>query len=226
MSITVFDFKDERLYRPIDRILGIDGYEWDMINAAAENAWKRCIYCFSKINNVRFNTGGIQPYHCIQYGMWLYFLSNEIFNSCEDKKEASHICDKIFMINMSITQMDIFYEHNMPDIFLPAHASAAVFSPRAKIGDYFVFMHGCNIGLNNSTDVPQIGDYVIMFGNSKIIGNCHVGDHVVFSANSYIKDMDIPSHSIVFGQYPNVKIVADKDNKTDVLLRQRFHLID
>ena len=183
------------------------------------------MYCFSHINNPKFNTGGIQPYHCVQFGMWLYFLSNTIYKQFPNEAEAIDVCDKIFMFNMSITQMDIYYGHDMPDIWLPAHTSGSVFSPSAKIGDYFMFNHGCNVGLNHNASTPPIlGECVIMMGHSKIIGNCHVGDHVIFGANSYIKDMDVPSGSLVFGQYPNVVIKEDKKGIVDRILNDRFRM--
>ena len=199
------------------------------------------MYCFSHINNPKFNTGGIQPYHCVQYGMWLYFLSNTLYHQfCAEPvapgdslgvsheassaaSEAIDVCDKIFMFNMMITQMDIYYGHDMPDIWLPAHTSGSVFSPHAKIGNYFMFNHGCNVGLNHNTATPPIiEDCVIMMGHSKIIGNCHVGDHVVFGANSYIKNMDVPSGSLVFGQYPNVVIKKDRKGICERILEERF----
>ena len=34
----------------------------------------------------------------------------------------------------------------------------------------------------------------------KVLGNCHIGDNVIIAANAYVKDRDIPSGSIVFGQ--------------------------
>ena len=43
-----------------------------------------------------------------------------------------------------------------------------------------------------------------MFFDSKIIGNSHVGNNVVISAMTYIKDQDVPSDVIVFGQSPNL----------------------
>ena len=44
----------------------------------------------------------------------------------------------------------------------------------------------------------------------------------MFSANSYVKDMDIPEGSIVYGQYPNV--IIKKNKKDDVIdfLKERF----
>lgn len=43
-----------------------------------------------------------------------------------------------------------------------------------------------------------------MFSNSKILGGSHIGNHVIISANSYIKDQDVPDDTIVFGQSPNL----------------------
>lgn len=223
MGLTILDYRDKKLYEPIERMFGIRGGEKDIVEHAAKKAWDRCMYCFTHINNSKFQTGGIQPYHSVQYGMFLYFLSNEIYQKfvLENVPIAEDICDKIFVVNMCFTGMDIFYGQKMPDIFLPTHTSGVVFSPHAKIGDYFMFAHGCNIGMNGDK-APVIDKYVIMFGNSKVIGNCCVGDHVIFGANTYIKDMDIPSHSLVFGQYPNVVIKKDKNNKVEQILRERF----
>ena len=223
MSLIVKDYNDELLYAPISRFFGIDDNEQRIIDSVKKDAFERCMFCFTHINNNKFNTNGIQPYHCVQYGMWLYFLSNTIFNRFKNVEEAINLCDKIFMINMSFTQMDIYYGHKMPDIFLPTHTSGSVFTPLSQIGNYFMFSHGCNIGLNvNPNTPPIIGEGVIMMGHAKIVGNCHVGDHVIFSANSYIKDMDIPSNSIVFGQYPNVVIKEDKKGMALEILNQRF----
>ena len=48
-----------------------------------------------------------------------------------------------------------------------------------------------------------------MLSNSKIIGNSIVGDNVLIAANTYIKDTNIPSNSIVFGTSPNL-ILKDR----------------
>lgn len=226
-GLVIKDYKNEMLLDPVRRMVGITEGEQAAIDAAIENAWNRCRYCFDHVNNPRFNAGGVQLYHTVQYSMFLYFLANEIFESCikgkNDNMDAQNICDKLQMVNMSLSGADIFYEHRMPDIFLMAHTSGAVITPRAQIGNYFMFMQGCNVGFSKGY-APVIGEGVIMWGNSKIIGNCHVGNHVMFGANSYIKDMDVPDNSIVFGQYPNVII---KENREDMVLenlRGRFIL--
>jgi len=43
-----------------------------------------------------------------------------------------------------------------------------------------------------------------MYSNSKILGKSRIGNNVWISANTYIKDEDVPSDTIVFGQSPNL----------------------
>lgn len=45
-----------------------------------------------------------------------------------------------------------------------------------------------------------------MLSNSKVIGDCVVGSNVIIAANAYVKDQDIPSNSLVFGESPNLII--------------------
>jgi serine O-acetyltransferase len=37
-----------------------------------------------------------------------------------------------------------------------------------------------------------------------VLGNCTIGDNVWISANTYIKDEDVPANTIVFGSSPNL----------------------
>lgn len=216
---------DKMLFDVVNRFVGLSQEEKHIIDTVVEKAWERCMYSFSHINNIRYNTGGIQIYHICQYSMFLYFVANEIYRTYilggADCPLVRIVCDKIFMVNTAIAGADIYYEQAMPDIFLLGHPGGIVFTPQATIGEYFFFMQGCNIGINNGK-APQLGRGVIMWGDSKIIGNCHVGNHVMFGANSYIKDMDVPDNSIVFGQYPNVIIKENREDEIMSILHERF----
>jgi serine O-acetyltransferase len=50
---------------------------------------------------------------------------------------------------------------------------------------------------------------------AKVMGNSNIGDYVVFSANCYVKDQDIPSQSIVFGASP--RLIIKRKDKQDIL---------
>jgi serine O-acetyltransferase len=53
---------------------------------------------------------------------------------------------------------------------------------------------------------PKIGENVKMFSDAKVIGDTNIGKNVWISANTYIKDSNIPEQSIVFGSSPNLII--------------------
>ncbi len=54
--------------------------------------------------------------------------------------------------------------------------------------------------------ITRFDKHVSMLSNSKVLGDCHIGNHVIFSANSYVIDTDIPPYSIVFGAGPDITI--------------------
>ena len=60
------------------------------------------------------------------------------------------------------------------------------------------------------TIYPTLGINFRMCANSTILGNCHVGDNVTLGAGALVKDQDIPSNSLVFGQSPNLVIKQKK----------------
>ncbi|MCD7907965.1 MAG: hypothetical protein LUH04_09870 [Clostridium sp.] len=81
---------------------------------------------------------------------------------------------------------------------------------RAQYSDYFFIYQGCTVGGNyKGTKIlyPSIGHHVVMYANSMVVGNSHIGNNVLISANTYIKGQDIPNNSIVFGQSPDLKII-------------------
>lgn len=61
-----------------------------------------------------------------------------------------------------------------------------------------------------------------MYSGVKIIGSCKIGSNVVFAANTFIINMDIPSNSIVLGQYPNVKIKPNDKHSVFDFFRQEI----
>jgi serine O-acetyltransferase len=93
----------------------------------------------------------------------------------------------------------------MPPVFFLDHPVGSVIG-RADFGNYFSFSQNCTVG-NNKGKYPNIGKNVKMMSGSKIIGNCKIGDNVIVSANTYLKDVDIPDCSLVFGSSPKINIV-------------------
>lgn len=213
------------LIKPIDGIFGVNEQEKSLIKDAIDEAYERCLHCFKAIKDPYYSTNGVCPYHSGQYLTFLYYLGNTIYKRYENDTNQfmEDLCEKIFMTSLTISSADIYYKHEMPDIFFAGHPLGTVISGKAKIGNYFLFMQSCNLGINNDK-APVLGEGVVMWQGSKIVGNCRIGSHVMFAANSYVKDMDVPDNSIVYGQYPNNVIKENQQEKVMKVLKERFFI--
>lgn len=154
--------------------------------------------------NVRFN-----PYHSVQYMIFLYYLSHEIYANTQN----SVLCDKIYYLNKIMNSVDLFYAIELPQKFGAEHPLGSVMG-RAQYGEGFFFYQGCTVGgtdgKNGEIYYPVLGENVQMYANSSILGRCKVGDNVKIGAGTLVKNEDIPSDSIVFGQSPHLIIKKQK----------------
>ena len=150
--------------------------------------------------------------HTCQWLIFLYKLAHTVFvdeGTASDRVLIRQVCDKIYGVSKTMSGADLYYEVELPDIFTCDYPVGSVMG-RAQYGNYFSFTQGCTVG-NNHGVYPVIGEHVSMKSNSKIIGNSRIGNNVIISANTYVKDQDIPDNSIAFGSSPEIII---KPNKT------------
>ena len=174
--------------------------------------------CFSHVKNKYYHNDGetiFNPLHVAQWTMFLYITANEL-----SKNGNTELCDMIYGLSKMVSSADIFYEVEMPRIWFFDHPQGSVLG-RAVYNDYFTFSQGCTVG-NNRGKYPTFDKHVSMLSNSKVLGNCHIGDHVIFAANSYIIDTDIPQYSIVFGTTPNNTIKQITHEKFNELIGAMF----
>ena len=188
----------------------------DEERAAIDDAWVatfgRLEERFICIKNKYYSRNGaviFDPLHSCQWAHFLYTLSNEIYH----RGGARSVCDKIYALNRSLSSADLYYEVELPDIFTFDHPLGAVMG-RAEYADYFTFSQGCTVGNNNGV-YPRFGQRVFMMSDSKVIGDCKVGDNVIIGANACVKDQAVPSNSIVFGESPNLIIKTNRKATID-----------
>lgn len=93
------------------------------------------------------------------------------------------------------------------------HFSCIVFAEGVTIGDYCSIHQGVTIGRSFSgkkEGVPTIGNHVILFPGSKVIGNVKVGNNVIVGTNAVVLD-DVPDNCVVVGT--PARIVSNDSNK-------------
>ena len=180
------------LNKQLENFTIYDADDYDYIAQATDEIWQRLEKTISFVKNKYYNVKEFNPYHQCQYLIFLYLCANTIFKNHGNKV----VCDKIYSLYKMLSGCDIYYEVELPDIFALEHPVGSVLG-RAKYNNYFRFMQGCTVG-GNKGFYPKLGEYNLMFSGSKIIGNCTIGNHVIFSANAYVKDTEIPDNCIVF----------------------------
>jgi serine O-acetyltransferase len=180
------------------------------LNENVGRALERLDFCFSHARIKYFVDGQQTRFNhrnTDQYAMFLYFLSNSIFRSGGDLALA----EKTYALNKALHGIDVFYEVQLPDIFLFQHPVGTVLG-RATYSNYLFVYQRCSVGSNLDGQYPRFGEGVVMFGGSTVIGNCAIGDNCWLSVGATIMDCDIASGSVVFGRTPNHVVKRTRRN--------------
>jgi serine O-acetyltransferase len=171
----------------------------DEVLALFPLAFERLEYCFSHINNKYFFDG----YHSIfnhlhgdQYAMFLYLLANTAY-----KMNHHIVASKIFLLNKALHGIDVFYEVELPSVFLFVHPLATVLG-RAQYGDFLLVYQRCSVGSNHSI-YPTFDKFLSLRPGASVLGNCHLGKNCTIAAESLLLDKDLLENTVYFGNPRN-----------------------
>jgi serine O-acetyltransferase len=168
----------------------------DEIVPSARRAMSRLEHCFSHVANRYFFDGASAIFdhlHGDQYAMWLYLLSRQLH---EDRAPQAW-SKKLFLLNKSMHGCDIFYEVELPAVFLLVHPLGTVLG-RGHYSDHFIAYQRCGIGSNRGV-YPTLGRHVTLRPGSAVLGNSRVASNVTVAAESLILDRDVPSDTTYIG---------------------------
>ena len=149
------------------------------------------------------------PLHSNQYAVFLYYLANTIWRDQKDDQTAS----KLYYLNKALNGLEIFYEIAMPDIFCITHSPGIVLA-RAHYGNFLVLYQNTTVGRVHADQLPHLGEGVVLYPNSVIIGKCRIGDKTFVAQGQSIIDADSPGNCVVFN---NNGTLVYKEPKFDVL---------
>ncbi|MCF2716147.1 hypothetical protein LWE69_02255 [Paenibacillus sp. UKAQ_18] len=158
------------------------------------HALERTEYCFQHIALQAYHRQGstfFSHLHSDQYTLFLWFLSNSVWNIFEDSELAS----KLFYLNKALNGVVCMYDANMPNIFLIVHGGVVL--GKASYSDFFVCYQGCTVGAIDG-NYPKLGKGVILAPQSSIIGNCIVGDLVTIGNQALLRNRNLDSRSLYY----------------------------
>ena len=184
-----------------------DDEEGRLLDVHLDQALERTARCFAEVDNKHFRDASGEPvfniYNTNQYAVFLYFVSH-VAGSGGDAELAS----KAYYLNKALNSCDLYFEIQLPRVFFFEHPIGTVLG-RARYSPYLVVQQNCTVG-GNGRDYPTLGEFVWLFAGATVIGDCTIGNNVFVAAGTMIKDEDVPDHSIVFGQSPNL-VIKERD---------------
>ena len=113
--------------------------------------------------------GRFDHLHSSQYTIFLYYLANTIWRGGGERA----VCNKLFGLNKALNGIDLFYEIELPEVFFIGHSVGIVLA-KATYGNRLVLYQNSTVGKNHG-EAPVLGDGVVMYPNTAIIGRCEIG---------------------------------------------------
>lgn len=169
-----------------------------------DEALARLEHSFSRIHRKYYAMDGAVRFDHLNgdhLSMFLYLLAN----SCWTTTGETTTPTKLFSLNKLLHGLDLYFSVTLPEVFLLVHPVGTVIG-NAEYRDYLVVYQNCTIG-SEAGRYPRFGEGVVLNSRVSVIGDCTVGDNVVFGANAFIVGTDVPSDSIVVGQYPAHRVL-------------------
>lgn len=130
--------------------------------------------------------------HSSQYCLFLYYFANTIWRNHRD----AELCTRLFLLNKALNGIDCFYEIELPEVVFIGHSVGIVLA-KATYGNYLVLYQNSTVGKNHGV-APELGQGVIMYPNTAIIGRCQVNDNTVLSQGASLVNADSPGQCMVF----------------------------
>lgn len=148
--------------------------------------------------------------HCI----YLYYLSNTIWRRSGDTAAAT----RLFLMNKAFNGIDLFYEIAMPEVFYIGHSVGIVLA-KATYGNYLVLYQNSTVG-RHKQDIPVIGDRVILYSNSAVIGRSVVEADCVVGQGTSVVNKRVPQGSMAYQRSGELQFRPRPDD----LLAEYFRL--
>jgi serine O-acetyltransferase len=164
--------------------------EGDVPVMVFQDALERARFCLAHVRTA--STSGFSHLNSGHYATFLYFLSVSIWHHTR----RSELATRVFLLNKALNGIDLFYEVEMPRIFLVGHTVGMVFA-KAVYADFCVFHQGCTVGRALDSR-PNLERGAVLFPGSSIIGECHVRENSVISAGVQLINADTPGNCLVF----------------------------
>ncbi len=198
------DYIKKQLVKHLSLLHDLDSHNIGAIDKCLPSTIIKVQYCWSQISNKYYNRNdapSLDINNSNQYAQLLLILAHDL-----SVNGYSSLADKFFGLNKMLNSCDIYHEVILPKSFYIDHTLGIVVG-RADLGNRLFLSQNCTIGSNpGSPHYPILGSDNYLMANVTLVGNVKTSDRVIFSAGSFVKDIEIPPDSIVYGRSPDITI--------------------
>lgn len=79
------------------------------------------------------------------------------------------------------------------------HYGSIIVHPQARLGTFVTLYQCTTIGSDDGGGVPELGDGVVLYKGSAVLGGCRVGAHARIGAHALVLAADVPPRSTMVG---------------------------
>lgn len=161
-----------------------------VIKRHIDEALGRVNHC---VNGVRYwRPDEFNYLHSSQYCQYLYYLANTIWR----REKHGGAATRLFLLNKALNAIDLFYEIEMPEVFFIGHSVGIVLA-KATYGNHLVLYQNSTVG-RHIDKIPMIGDGVILYPNTAVIGASKVRSGAVISQGVGVINAEVPENAMAF----------------------------
>jgi len=160
------------------------------LDAHLDRALQRLERCIAEVRAWR--PGEFDYLHSSQYAIFLYCLASTLWRAGAERP----VCNKLFGLNKALNGIDLFYEIEMPEVFFIGHSVGIVLA-KARYGERLVLYQNSTVGKNHG-EAPSLGEGVVMYPNTAVIGRCTIGAGSVIAQGVSVVNRSTPGNCMVF----------------------------
>jgi len=150
-----------------------------------------------------------------QHAIYLYFIANTIWKRSGETESPT----RLFLMNKALNGIDLFYEIAMPQVFYIGHSVGIVLA-KATYGEFLVLYQNSTVG-RHKDQIPVIGERVVLYPNTAVIGRSVVEDDAVVSQGVSVVNKHVPKGAMAFAGPPGELVFRPRP---DDLLSEYFRL--
>lgn len=209
---------DDLLKKDLKEALEITNYQINQFWPSDEKQLENLNKCLEELSDIfkiyysnvvsKYNkTNRFDYLYTIDYTLLLFWASKLLYKHGDIKN-----ANKLYYLNKIMHSIDWYYAIDLPILFSCEHPLGSVLG-RAEYSNKLFIYQGVTIGgsgRKGSLCYPKLGENIVVYSNSSILGSTQIGNNVIIGANVKLIDENIPGNAIVFMQ-GNELVIVKKD---------------